>query len=278
MSEAVQLDLFGNEEATPEKEVMKGRNAAFRDYDAFLAKFDKKLPKTTDDCYTPPDVYGAVVDYVATVYSLEGKEIIRPFYPGGDYENTDYPDNGIVIDNPPFSMFMKICRFYMARGVPFFLFAPGMTVFSCVKLGATAVVAGPTVRFTNGALARCNFAGNIFGDLAALTAPALYDAIRACPSQAAQKKGGHKQYRWPEEVLRVSDMQTICQGGVDFSVRRDEAFCVPKLDHLKDTFGDSLLISAAKAEAKAEAKAKAEAAIPIRLSEREERIVSRLGG
>lgn len=38
------------------------------DYDAFLAKFEAK--KTTDDCYTPRDVYEAVVDHVFALYDL----------------------------------------------------------------------------------------------------------------------------------------------------------------------------------------------------------------
>lgn len=56
----------------------------FNDYESFLAKF-KENPKTTDECWTPKDVYEAVVKYVGEVYPLEGKQILRPFYPGGDY-------------------------------------------------------------------------------------------------------------------------------------------------------------------------------------------------
>lgn len=34
----------------------------FEDYEGFTAKFKPKK-KTTDDCYTPPDVYKAVKDW-----------------------------------------------------------------------------------------------------------------------------------------------------------------------------------------------------------------------
>lgn len=56
----------------------------FHDYEGFLAKF-KDNPKTTDECWTPKDVYEAVLKFVGEIYPLEGKQILRPFYPGGDY-------------------------------------------------------------------------------------------------------------------------------------------------------------------------------------------------
>ena len=60
------------------------RQLSFTDYDGFVDKFKPK--KTTDDCYTPPAVYEAVIDYVnRNVSPLEGREIVRPFWPGGDY-------------------------------------------------------------------------------------------------------------------------------------------------------------------------------------------------
>jgi len=71
-----------------------------QEYLEFLGKFE--LKKTTDDCFTPPAVYDAVRDWAVAEYGLEGREIVRPFYPGGDYQNHDYPPGCVVIDNPPF--------------------------------------------------------------------------------------------------------------------------------------------------------------------------------
>lgn len=105
----------------------------FNDYESFVAKFTDKA-KTTDDCYTPQDVYEAVVEYVKSIHDMTGKLILRPFFPGGDYENAEYPENGVVIDNPPFSIFTKICRWYSEKNIPFFLFGPGLTIgqiFDC---------------------------------------------------------------------------------------------------------------------------------------------------
>lgn len=79
------------------------RQLSFTDYDGFCEKFKPK--KTTDDCYTLPAVYESVLDYVnRNVAPLEGREVVRPFWPGGDYERHEYPQGCIVIDNPPFKI------------------------------------------------------------------------------------------------------------------------------------------------------------------------------
>ena len=73
------------------------------EYDAFVDKFETEL--TTDDCYTPSKVYDAVLDFVkANIPAAEGRKVIRPFYPGGDFENEKYPEGCMVVDNPPFSI------------------------------------------------------------------------------------------------------------------------------------------------------------------------------
>lgn len=80
------------------------------EYDKFVEKFKPK--KTTDDCYTPPNVYEAVAQWVAREYGLEPSRFVRPFYPGGDYEHHEYPAGCVVVDNPPFSIITPILRFY----------------------------------------------------------------------------------------------------------------------------------------------------------------------
>lgn len=74
----------------------------------------------TDEHFTPPDVYEAVKDWACARYGIGPDKIVRPFWPGGDYENYDYPPDAVVLDNPPFSIITKICRFYLERGIPFF--------------------------------------------------------------------------------------------------------------------------------------------------------------
>lgn len=84
------------------------------EYAAFVEKFVPK--KTTDECYTPALVYEAVRGWAIERYGLQGREIVRPFYPGGDYEHEEYPEGCVVIDNPPFSIISKICAFYQKKG------------------------------------------------------------------------------------------------------------------------------------------------------------------
>ena len=118
--------LFGD---APRSRAKRSRRERHEDYEDFVDKFRPKL--TTDDCLTPPEVYAAIIAWVsANVRDLDGVEVVRPFWPGGDYERHDYPPGCVVIDNPPFSKLAKIRRFYTARGVNYFLFAPAMTLFS----------------------------------------------------------------------------------------------------------------------------------------------------
>ena len=218
-----------------------------------------------------------MVTYVGEVCDLTDKEILRPFYPGGDYEHAEYPEDGVVIDNPPFSMFTKICAFYTARRIPFFLFGPDLTIASCCKY-CTAVIVDSQITFSNGAKVKCNFASNIFGDTVIMTAPRLSELLEKCHSQ--NTKADLPKYVYPGELLSVSDMQTICRGGIDFAVGRDECAIVRKLDNYpkrSGLFGDHFLLASAKARAKARAKAQAINAIPVPLSEREKMIVAALG-
>ena len=286
---ARQLNIFGEESTKPKRQAGgSGNPIVFHDYESYVAKFTDK-EKTTDDTYTPRDVYEAVIAYVDSIHPLAVKEVLRPFYPGGDYENADYPDDGVVIDNPPFSIFTQICKFYSRRNIPFFLFGPGMTIFSALKW-CSVVVINQTITFDNGAKVRCNFATNLLGDTLVTTAISLGNAIAACKSQP--QKVNLPSYSYPDEPLSVSDFQWIARGDTDFSVKRDEAAVVRNLDlhPRRGLFGDHLLVSraaAAKAAAAKAAAAKAAAAkcvtigddgkILIELSERERKIVDELG-
>lgn len=240
--------------------------AEYRDYDEWVAHFSYN-PKTTDECWTPPDVYDAVLAYVGTLIDMNGRTVVRPFFPGGSYEETEYPSGCIVVDNPPFSMFTRITEFYRDRGILFFLFGPGLTIGSgrgCI------IVTGKQIRYENGACVPTEFCSNIPGLPTLSTAPELGELIEGCESQKTKGKK-LKSYDFPEELLSVSDLRTIASGGVSFSV--DECVKIRKLDNHKDLFGDHWLIS----KAKAEAKAKAKAAIPVLLSEYEEKVVQELG-
>lgn len=74
-----------------------------------------------DEFYTPKRVYEVIKDWAVKRYGLEGREIIRPFYKGGDYKRANYPKGCVVIDNPPFSICSQIIDFYLEKGIDFFL-------------------------------------------------------------------------------------------------------------------------------------------------------------
>lgn len=276
-----QLTIFGD----VEQPVKKRRNGGsqnpivFRDYESFIAKFSDH-PRTTDECWTPQDVYEAVVDYVGTLVDMTDRLVLRPFYPGGDYINAEYPmGGGVVIDNPPFSIFSKIVRFYCENDIPFFLFGPGLTIMQCAEL-CTSVHVSTDITYSNGAKVRSNFVTNLTPDIVAMTAPSLDRAIAACPSQNVRVN--LPSYVTPDNVLSTSNLNSICHGGIDFKVRRSECVVIRNLDrHPKQLFGKHLLLSdsaaglaAAKLAAAKLAAAKNEHV--IELSARERRIIDRL--
>ena len=129
-------------------------------YDDFVGKFEPKL--TTDDCYTPKAVYDAVLGWASAEYGFDPRKAVRPFYPGGDYEAFDYPEGCVVVDNPPFSMLAAIVRFYMGRGIPFFLFAPALTPFTASGECRYLPVAAD-VTYENGAKVRTSFVTSMGG-------------------------------------------------------------------------------------------------------------------
>lgn len=89
--------------------------------------------RTNDECYTPPSIYEIVRDWACREYGIDPARIVRPFYPGGDYQAFDYSGGAVVVDNPPFSILAEIYDWYLAQGVPFFLFVPSLTIFSMKK-------------------------------------------------------------------------------------------------------------------------------------------------
>ena len=272
-------DLFGNEiSATQTK---RTRNEIRNDYEGFVEKFKPK--KTTDDCYTPKPVYDAILGWVRENADIEGREIVRPFYPGGDYENYNYPDNCVVIDNPPFSIISRIVRFYTARNIPFFLFAPHLTLFGITGMQWTGIVCSAGIEYENGAVVGTSFVSNLFGDIRIMTAPELHRRI-----SEAQKEKQNKplpKYKYPDNVVSSALLGKIAPY-VDFKVKASECRQVSRLDYQgsKAIFGGGFLLSEAATARRIAAEAEREKAertteaakIVWQLSEREKAIIKNL--
>lgn len=218
----------------------------FTQYDDFVEKFKPK--KTTDDCYTPPEVFEAVKRWAVARYGLEGREIVRPFYPGGDYERAEYPDRCVVLDNPPFSILASIERFYLRRGVDFFLFAPGLSIFrQDTRLGY--VICDLAIRYENGAEVPTSFVTNL-GENLIETAPELSREIRELQ---ANNKAAPK-YEYPANIITAAKVRYIDGKGIRYAVPRSTpAEFVRHVDanKQKGIFGGAFLVGQKGAAAQA---------------------------
>ena len=62
-----------------DNEQVTGRNNRDMTYDEWLAKFDENnKPKTSDDTFTPKEIYEAVKTYAVAKYGLQGRRVVRP--------------------------------------------------------------------------------------------------------------------------------------------------------------------------------------------------------
>ncbi len=211
--------------------ITKAQMERHGDYDAFLARHNKETRRrSTDECYTPAAVYDAVLAWVlANCPSVRGKKIVRPFRPEGDYKAEDYTD-AVVIDNPPFFMEHQITTWYVRHGVPFFLFAPALTLFTgaTVKDQLTYVATNAEVFYEHDAQIKVpiktSFITNI-EDLASyqlVTAPDLREAIMKAQSQnkgeyVPTKTEYHKNIVTPYRLSRVAE------AGIQMRIPREEA-------------------------------------------------------
>ena len=282
------MDLFGlgkvvqNELAERgdffSREVIDGtaRQEGNDEYNEFLDKFEPK--KTTDDCYTPGEVYDVIAGWVASKYALSPDTFVRPFYPGGDYQHYEYPDGCVVVDNPPFSILSEIVSFYRRAGQHFFLFAPGLTCLGHAKPGSgvCAVVAHAQIVYENGAQVLTSFLTDMQPGILAQSAPDLCAALKAVQKQDKAQAV----YQYPPEVLTSAMLGYISVHGVDYTVREADAFFIRKLDAQQDSgiYGSGLLLSEKAAAEKAARDAKdAKDAKVWRLSAREKKIIAGLG-
>ena len=258
------------------------------EYAAFVEKFRPK--KTTDDCYTPENVYSVVRDWAVAHYGIPpDTEIVRPFWPGGDYEAHEYPAGCVVIDNPPFSILAKIVRWYDAHGVRFLLFGPLLTLFNKASNPRIGFVAAScSITYANGAVVRTGFVTNM-GEYVVEAAPDLRRAVKAADD--ANVRAAMRQlpkYVYPPDVLTSARAGWLSEHDADFRVRRGDAAYIKRLDAQGEVciFGGGLLLSeraaAERAAAERAAAERAEAeraeAMVFALSPREREMQRLLGG
>nr|DAH20886.1 MAG TPA: DNA N-6-adenine-methyltransferase [Caudoviricetes sp.] len=221
------------------------------EYEAFVRKFEPK--KTTDDCYTPPEIYEVIRDWACKEYGIDPGKIVRPFYPGGDYEAAEYPDGCCVLDNPPFSILSQICAFYLARNTQFFLFAPSLTAFGgrANVMRLCHIVCDANITYANGVVVRTAFVANLEPGCIARTAPDLGKAI----AEAADKL--HRaavrelpKYTYPSHILTAAMLQRYSKYGIDLRIRAEDCRPISALDTQraagKAIFGGAPLIGSGR--------------------------------
>lgn len=244
-------------------------------YDQFVAKFERK--KTTDDCYTPPQVYDAVLAWVLNRWPhIDPGRVKRPFRPDGDYqaEADTYIDGDVVIDNPPFSILAQIRRFYQGRGIPHFLFAPSFSMIQ-PRNGGKYVFARATITYHNGAQVATGFVHNLPGPTITV-APDLHQAIRAAQdSHTSGTRANH--YTYPREYFNASLLESAALHGIHLTLDDDQVIPTTRLDGMpRPSFGRAFLVNpqvAADLHARLDA---ARSNRVISLSNRERQAVNRL--
>lgn len=242
------------------------------EYNEFEDKFKPKL--TTDDCYTPTEVYDEVVKYVRNIVG-DKPEFVRPFYPNGNYQTFNYPKDCVVVDNPPFSIYAEIVRWYLAHNIKFFLFAPANTQI-VANAEVTYVVMGISFVYENGAVVGSAFTTNILGDLAFTTAPDLCESIERVNGKEPADLPIYKY----ENAITPARIRKIAH--IDFSAKRNEVQEISNLDALKEKgkslFGRGWLLSDKKEAERIEKerKEKERKENYLHLSEREKEIIRRL--
>ena len=243
-----------------------------QDYGEFIEKFKPKL--TTDDCYTPTLVYEAVMKWAHKHLDIEGKRVVRPFYPGGDYEHFDYTGGCVVIDNPPFSIFASVVNFYVERDIPFFLFAPALTA---IRDNCTFVGTGVGVVYENGAVVNTSFITNMMGDLVCCSEPELHKMIKEAVEQTQKdKKKTLNKLSFPDCVLRATHLHSMSNAGVEFRVSKKDGRVINNVGNGRD-YGKSVLLSDKLAAQKLAAqKLAAKPTKRLQLSEANKRIMEEL--
>lgn len=291
------FDLLGNEwddlplsdwgvpawEVEKEMELSTKGREGNDEYDAFVDKFNEEVPLTTDDCYTPPVVYDLVRDFVNDkVTPLAGRKIVRPFFPGGDYKDlSQYPEGCVVLDNPPFSIFTEIVRFYLEHNIDFFLLGPQTTLSS----GMCEVCYLPSnvlITYENGAKVPTGFVTNLKKDIRIWVEPTLRQSILEAQKTEVHNVG---KYNLPDNVTTVARLGKIANCG-ELIIYTNECRMIKSIEGLdeldKGLFGGGFILSTEAAERAREAAERAREvaerarAIDINLSERELAIVAAL--
>lgn len=208
--------------------------------------------------------------------------MVRPFYPGGDYEHEAYPAGCCVVDNPPFSILAQIVDFYIEKRIPFFLFCQSLTGASVNgPRPGVCLIPGLSIVYENGARIQTGFLTSLEGNNIVRIAP---DLRRALAETTGYKNANS--FIYPDEALTMRDVLYLGRWSEEnLSLAASGAVYVRSLDSQVDQgtklFSGGWLLSTAQSRQKTEALKKVEDALDLRqirfaLSDRERAIIAAL--
>ena len=206
---------------------ISARDMTPEQYEEWLNKFSETL-KTSDDTFTPANVYKTVYKWADKHYHISGHPIERPFYPGGDYRNYNYRENCVVVDNPPFSNLAKIIDFYIENKIDFFIWCPHLTSLQYIVKGVTLVIADARVIYSNGAEIATGWLTNLDKENAVICSNELRFALEQCnidnKKQFSWEKSKHlTKYEYPLELLRVGVLNQLGKR-CEYAIPRDQVY------------------------------------------------------
>lgn len=262
-------DAFFNQDTKQEKFEHQDNNDK---YNSFVDKFKNNQKLNTDDCYTPKEIYDAVAEFVEDEYKVNRNDFVRPFYPGGDYENYNYKDSDIVVDNPPFSIYSKIVNYYVEKGIRFFLFAPGTLCLRPKNKKVTYIIIDKTITYENGAQVNTNFVTNIDKMQGIRSATKLAKSI----ANKTQSKVTNE-YKYPDNILKTND---LCKLEKDFIIKSNEYdfidFLYDKKGNKNVMFGNKIIVSDDTIKRYNKQKQKSNTIVELTLNEKQQEILKEL--
>lgn len=172
--------------------------------------------KVNDEFITPPEVYEIVKNYFIKEFNIDETKtrIIRPFYPGGDFEKEDYSGDCLVLDNPPFSLESVICDYFEERNIKYILFAPTKSLFTHTG-NHGYVELGLPILYSKKPEINTSFITNLCKDIR--TAPSLYYNLREEEAKRLNKKIQPK-YIYDKKYKRFYDYTVMNKKGIKYSV------------------------------------------------------------
>lgn len=202
------------------------------EYNDFVEKF--KPEASTDECFTPKEVYDKVCDFVEEEYDVIRDNFVRPFYPGGDYQKYKYKDTDIVVDNPPFSIQGKILDYYIKNNIKFFLFCDGLSVFRRLDKNRdiSIVVIDYSIEYENGCKINTAFVTNLDNR----------SCIKIRKNFLKQKKDDIKRYKLPDEVIYIKQLTSLSRNEIEMDIDSRYYKYINTLDNYSDIYGGGIIL------------------------------------